>query len=180
MRYTTSFLLGGAVRMRSLLQHLLIYSRAGSSKKHRTVNLNVPLQMALLKLATEIQSTGAEIERSSLPEVVADENEMAQLFEAVVGNSLKFRSAETPRIVIAAVQGTDVWTISVRDNGEGIEPRFCEQALLPFKRLHTGGTPGSGLGLAICDKIVLPPTGVVYAWKVMASRAPLCCFTLPV
>lgn len=155
----TSFVLGGALRMRELLQRLLTYSRAGASQKHLVVNLNVPLQMALLKLAPEIQAAGAEIERGSLPEVTADENEMALLFEELLANSLKFRSKATPHIVIASEQGSDEHTITVSDNGLGIDPGFCEQALLPFKRLHSSSAPGSGLGLAICHKIVMAHQG---------------------
>jgi light-regulated signal transduction histidine kinase (bacteriophytochrome) len=153
-RESTSFILSSALRMRELLQQMLVYSRAGSAKHRKAVNLNVPLQMALLKLAPEIAACGAQIVHDPLPEVFGDETEIAQVFEHIMSNSLKFRSASPPEIVISAEQGTEQCTVTVRDNGIGIDPRFCEQVLLPFKRLHGNGIPGAGLGLAICNKIL--------------------------
>ncbi len=149
-----TFILRGALRMRELLQQLLVYSRAGSAKQHRIVNLNVPLQMALLKLAPEIRSTGAQIARQPLPEAIGDEAEISQVFYLILSNALKFRSDARPEISVTAEQGTGECTLTVRDNGIGIEPRFCEQVLLPFKRLHGHEIEGYGLGLAICNKIL--------------------------
>lgn len=149
-----SFILSGALRMRELLQQLLVYSRAGSAKKYRVINLNVPLQMALLKLAPEIHAAGAQIAHDPLPEAIGDETEMSQVFHHILSNSLKFHSNSPPEISIGVEQGTDECTITIRDNGVGIEPRFCEQVLLPFKRLHGHEIEGNGLGLAICSKIL--------------------------
>jgi signal transduction histidine kinase len=158
----SSFIMGGAHRMKDLLQHILTYSRAGFGKQRTFISLNVPLQRALLKLAPDIQASCARIVRNPLPEAIADEAEMAQLFENILANSLKFRSAAEPEIVISAEQGSDECTVTVSDNGLGIEPRFCAHALLPFKRLHNGQIPGSGLGLAICEKIVRAHNGRIW------------------
>ena len=158
----TTFILGGALRMRELLQQLLIYSRAGSAKHKKVVNLNVPLQMALLKLDPEIRSSGAHVVRESLPEAIANETEIMQLFEHILSNAIKFRSETPLQIRITAEQGTNDCTITVSDNGLGIDTRFCEQVLLPFKRLHGNGIPGSGLGLAICHKILRAHRGRIW------------------
>jgi signal transduction histidine kinase len=175
----TSFIMGGAHRMKDLLQHILIYSRAGSGKQRTFINLNVPLQRALLKLAPDIQAGCAQIVRNPLPEAIADEAEIAQVFENVLANSLKFRSAAEPEIVISAEQGSDECTVTVSDNGSGIEPRFCPHALLPFKRLHNGQIPGSGLGLAICEKIVRAHNGRIWV-ESDGSKGTTVRFTLPV
>jgi signal transduction histidine kinase len=148
------FVLDGAVRMRELLQHLLAYSRAGSSRQRNVKDLNVPLQMALLKLGPDITHSSAHIIRNPLPEALCDEGEIALVFENLLSNSLKFRSTAAPVIAVTAEQGSDECTVSFRDNGLGIEPRYCDQALLPFKRIHSRSIPGSGLGLAICEKII--------------------------
>ncbi len=140
--------------MRLLLQQLLVYSRAGTSQKRKSTALKLPVQMALLKLAPEISEASAKITQDNLPEAIFDENEIAQVFEHILRNSLKFRSAAAPEITSRAEQGTDECTITVRDNGIGIDPRFCEQVLLPFKRLQGNDISGNGLGLAICAKIV--------------------------
>jgi signal transduction histidine kinase len=157
-----SFIVGGANRMKDLLQHMLTYSRAGSAKQRTVMNLKVPLQRALLKMAPDIQACSARIIRHPLPEAIGDEAEIAQVFENVIGNSLKFRSAADPEIIISSEQGTEECTITLRDNGLGIEPRFCRHALLPFKRLHDSHFEGSGLGLAICDKIVRAHHGRIW------------------
>ncbi len=157
------FVLAGALRMRELLQQLIAYSRAGGAKHRKAIDLNVPLQMALLKLNPEVKATGAEIEREPLPNAIGDENEIAQVFAHLLSNSLKFRSPEIPKIRIAAEQGSDECVISVEDNGVGIDPRFREHVLLPFKRLHSNGAAGGcGLGLAICQKVVSAHGGRIW------------------
>ena len=174
-----TFILRGALQMRELLQQLLAYSRAGSAKKYRLINLNVPLQMALLKLAPEIRASGAQIAPDPLPEAMGDENEISQVFHHILGNSLKFHSNLPPEISIAAEQGTGECTITVRDNGVGIEPRFCEQVLLPFKRLHGHEIEGNGLGLAICSKILRAHQGRIYV-ESDGVHGTAVHFTLPV
>jgi light-regulated signal transduction histidine kinase (bacteriophytochrome) len=173
-----SFILAGAVRMRGLLQDVLVYSRAGSSKQHKMINLNVPLQMALLKLAPEIQASSARVVKEPLPEAIADEAEIAHVFEQIIANALKFRSQAAPEIAIAAEQGTDECTVTVRDNGVGIDPRFCEQVMLPFKRLHDKRIPGSGLGLAICRKILRAHQGRIWM-ESDGTHGSAVYFTLP-
>ncbi len=172
------FIIGGANRMKELLQHMVLYSRAGSAKEHTLLQLGVPLQRALLKLAPDIQSFHARIIRHPLPEAIANEAEIGQVFENLIGNSLKFRSAADPEIFISAEQGTDECTVTVRDNGSGLEPRFCGYALLPFKRLHNGHIPGSGLGLAICDKILRAHKGRIWM-ESDGSHGATVRFTLP-
>ncbi|HEY1947121.1 MAG TPA: ATP-binding protein [Bryobacteraceae bacterium] len=158
----TSFIISGVGRMNGLIQNLLVYSRVGTSKRRSAVNLNACLQWALLKLAPAIKESGAAITHDELPEVQADETEMAQVFENLIGNALKFRDTNSPHIHISAEEGSGEWILSVRDNGTGVDPRFLEQVLLPFKRLHGKGVPGSGLGLAICDKVVRSHAGRIW------------------
>jgi signal transduction histidine kinase len=118
------------------------------------VNLNITAQAALLKLAPTIAELSAEIKREDLPEVFADEGEITQLFEHLIGNALKFHGSAKPEIVIRSEQGSGEYVISVADNGLGIEPAFQQEVFSAFKRLQGKGVPGSGLGLAISSKIV--------------------------
>jgi light-regulated signal transduction histidine kinase (bacteriophytochrome) len=155
----TSFIISGADRMKCLIQNLLTYSRVGTSRRRGEVKLNACLQWALLKLAQAIQESSAVITHDDLPNVQADETEMAQVFENLLSNALKFRGDASPQVHLSMEEGSGEWILSVRDNGTGIDPRFLEQVLLPFKRLHGKGIPGSGLGLAICQKIVRAHAG---------------------
>ena len=118
------------------------------------VNLNVAAQAALLKLAPAIAELSAEIKREDLPEVFADEAEITQLFEHLIGNALKFRGAAKPEIAIRSEQGSGEYVISIADNGLGIEPAFTGSISPLSSGCRAKSVPGSGLGLAISSKIV--------------------------
>ena len=113
------------------------------------------LRQALGNLHESIQVAGAEITHSELPTVRADQTQLVQLFQNLIGNSLKFRSEAPPKIRVDARRHGDYWQFSVSDNGIGIDSQFQEEIFAVFRRLHTheqyGGT---GIGLAICKKIV--------------------------
>jgi len=172
------FILQGANRMKELLQNMLVYSRAGCAKNRRPLSLDAPLARALLKLSPEIKAADARIVRHPLPEAVADEGEIALVFENLLRNSLCFRSTTPPEIIISAEQGTDEATITLRDNGLGIDPQFCAEALLPFKRLHGKDLSASGLGLAICEKIIRAHAGRLWL-ESDGSTGTVAHFTLP-
>ena len=90
-----------------------------------------------------------------MPTVRADPSQLAQLFQNLLGNALKFRGEAPPKVRVDACRDGDCWRFSVSDNGIGIDSKFREQIFDVFRRLHThqqyGGT---GIGLAICKKIV--------------------------
>lgn len=158
-----SYIVGGANRMSALLRDLLTLSRAGSAERRAMVNLNVAAQAALLKLAPTIAEISAEVKRGELPEVLADEREMTQLFEHLIGNALKFRNAAAkPEITIRSEQGSGEYVISIADNGPGIAPAFHKEVFTAFKRLQGKEVAGSGLGLAISDKIVRAHGGRIW------------------
>jgi len=150
----TAFIAGSAHEMNTLIDDLLKYSRTGESLRRSMVNLASVVQWAMMNLQTAIRECGAQIVYEDLPELPIDESLFVQVFQHLFSNALKFRSAETPRIEITAQEEAQACTISVRDNGQGIEPRFQEQVFQPFKRLHGKQIPGSGLGLALCRKII--------------------------
>ena len=127
-----------------------------------TVSLSAVIQSVLFRLNGHIRECGASIQCGELPEVTVDERQLAQVFEQLVRNALAYRSAEPPKIAISAEEGDDSWTISVRDNGKGIEPRFHEQVFQPFKRLHGKDVAGPGLGLAVSRKIVAAQGGRIW------------------
>jgi light-regulated signal transduction histidine kinase (bacteriophytochrome) len=157
-----SYIVGAANRMGALLRDLLTLSRAGSAKRRSRMNLNVAAQMALMKLAPAISDASANITREDLPEVYADEAEMTQLFEHLIGNAVKFRGAGEPEIAIRWEQGSGERLIAVADNGPGIESAFQKEVFTAFKRLQGKEVAGSGLGLAISDKIVRAHGGRIW------------------
>ena len=72
-----------------------------------------------------------------------------------MGNAIKYRSEEPPRIHVSAVEQDGTWVFSVQDNGIGIDPQYQERVFGLFKRLHSSAKySGTGMGLAICKKLV--------------------------
>ena len=95
------------------------------------------------------------IKRESLPWLKANESQLKQVFQNLIGNALKFRGSKHPVIHISARSKGANWIFSVADNGIGISPEHAESVFIIFNRLHTRTEyPGNGIGLAICKKII--------------------------
>ena len=154
----------GAKRMQTLIRDLLAYSRVGTrGKSFERTDASTALDLALANLATAIRESGAVITHDPLPSLVADPTQMAQLFQNLIGNALKFCKERSPEIHVGAQRGKEGWTLSVRDNGIGIEPQYRERIFVIFQRLHTRAEyPGTGIGLAICHRIVERHSGRIW------------------
>jgi signal transduction histidine kinase len=150
------YVVDGADRMETLIRDLLTYSRAGRTDKELArVDCGQALEAALSNLRGAIESSGATISSDALPEVTANQVELVQLFQNLVGNGIKYRSGErTPRIHVAASTGIREWIFEVRDNGIGIQMVHQQRIFGVFQRLHGKELPGSGIGLATCSRIV--------------------------
>jgi PAS domain S-box-containing protein len=151
------FAVDGCNRMQGLIQDLLAYSRAGTNgKKLREVSSENALQKALANLRITIEQSGANVTHDSLPALTTDETQLTLVFQNLVGNAIKYRGAEAPRVHVSASRnGDNEWTFSVRDNGLGIDPQYFERIFILFQRLHGRDEfEGTGIGLAICKKIL--------------------------
>ena len=152
-----AFAVDGANRMQRLIQDLLAFSRVG---KRKLELFDLPsdraLRQALLNLSGAIKQSGALVTNGLLPEVKADEVQLTQLFQNLIGNAIKYHSSGVPHIHISAARnGLPMWTFSVRDDGLGIDSQFFEKIFGMFQRLHKRDEfEGTGMGLAICKKIV--------------------------
>jgi light-regulated signal transduction histidine kinase (bacteriophytochrome) len=149
------FAVDGAARMRVLINDLLAFSRIGTrGKALAPVETDVSLGTALKNLALVIQETGAEVKADALPRVMGDGGQLAQVFQNLIGNAIKFCEA-APVITISATREGNLWRFFVRDNGIGMEPEHCEKVFEVFQRLHTREKyDGTGIGLAVVRKIV--------------------------
>jgi PAS domain S-box-containing protein len=146
----------GVTRMQRLINDLLAYSRVGRRDTELApVDLEKVLATVTCNLERAAAEAGAEITHDPLPEVMADEGQMVQLMQNLIGNSIKFRGEAPPRIHVGARRDPRGVTISIQDNGIGIEPQFFERIFVIFQRLNPREHyPGTGIGLAICKKIV--------------------------
>jgi len=150
------YAMDGSIRMQRMISDLLAYSRVGTrGKDFEPTDCQALIDQALANLQAAIEESGAVITHEPLPTVIADASQLAQLFQNLIGNAIKFRGEEPPRVHISAKQKGDEWVFSVRDNGIGIDPQYAERIFVIFQRLHRRDEyPGTGIGLAICKKIV--------------------------
>jgi light-regulated signal transduction histidine kinase (bacteriophytochrome) len=113
------------------------------------------LGAVLANLRSTIEDAGARVSVEPLPVVEGDPTQLAQVFQNLIANAIKFRGGRRPEIAVAAERDGKQWTFSVRDTGIGIEPRHAERIFMVFKRLHPQTEyPGTGIGLAICRRVV--------------------------
>jgi two-component system CheB/CheR fusion protein len=150
------YALDGAERMKKLILDLLTYSRVGSDKSgFEQVNMKNLLTEVLNLFEKEIRESAARIEVKDMPLVNANKTQMFQLFQNLLGNALKYRDKEMPRIVVSSKELPDHYIFSIEDNGIGIDKAYHEKIFQIFQRLHSKGSySGTGIGLAICKKIV--------------------------
>jgi signal transduction histidine kinase len=150
-------------RLKCLMGDILSYSQVGGSENKGSVPLQEPLRMALANLQKDIEETKTEVSFGLLPTVKADASQLTLVFQNLIGNAVKFRSEEAPRLQIGAVREHREYVVSVADNGPGFDPQYALQIFLPFKRLHGPETPGSGIGLATCQRIIERMGGRIWA-----------------
>jgi signal transduction histidine kinase len=148
----------GSQRMEHLIRALLSYSQLGHGERtaYAQVDLNSIVERIIADLSDRIAESGAKITRTPLPPIMGDPIQIADLFQNLIVNAIKYRSLERPlEIRISATEESPEATrISIRDNGQGIKPPYHDLIFLPFKRLHGREIPGTGIGLAICRRIV--------------------------
>ncbi len=151
-----AYAVDGANRMQGLINDLLAYSRVGTHAKGLgPTDCTTVLDQALANLKAAIEESSAVVTHDPLPTVTADKLQLAQLFQNLIGNAVKFHREEPPRIHVSAERKGKEWVFSVRDNGIGIDPQYAERIFVIFQRLHAREEySGTGIGLAICKKIV--------------------------
>jgi light-regulated signal transduction histidine kinase (bacteriophytochrome) len=159
-----NFAIDGASRMEQLIQDLLVYSRVGIRDLFfKPTDCEVVLKQAMANLQAAIQESGAVLTHDSLPTVTGDATQLVQIFQNLIGNSIKFRGDRAPCIHIAAKDKGDEWVFSVQDNGIGIDPQYSDRIFVVFQRLHNREEyPGNGIGLAICKKILENHAGRIW------------------
>jgi len=169
----------GAARMQQLITDLLDYSRVGTQgRPFAPTSVEAVLDKVLVNLQMIVRDTDAAVTRDPLPTVLADETQLIQLFQNLIGNGIKFRSGRRPEIHVSARQEEGRWLLSVRDNGIGIDPQYWEQIFVIFQRLHTRQKySGTGIGLAICKRIVERHGGRIWL-ESRPGEGSTFCFTI--
>ena len=171
----------GAARMSELLKGLLTYSRVHTQGEPlQPTDCLVLVEQVLATLRLAVEESDAVVTCDPLPTLAADPIQISQLFQNLIGNALKFRNTQPPRIHIGAERQDADWAFSVRDNGIGIDPQYAERIFAIFQRLHAREIyPGTGIGLAICKRIVQRHGGRIWVESELGKGATFY-FTLPV
>ena len=150
------YIVGGANRMRTLIDDLLHYSQIGQyPAATASVDLNAVFEWAKENLRELIGQSGADVTAENLPCVRGDEAQLCHVFQNLIGNAIKYRNPEvTPCIHFTASLKDGRWLVRVEDNGIGIEREYWDYVFIPFKRLHGRDIPGTGIGLAVCRRVI--------------------------
>lgn len=174
------FAVDGAARMKSLIIDLLTYSRVQRAKlEFGPVSMKSVLTQAISNLKVTIDECDAQITSDLLPDVTANQGQMIQLMQNLIGNALKFRRELPPKIHISCEKGKTEWTFAVRDNGIGIDEEYKDRIFVIFQRLHGRDQhPGTGIGLAVCKKIIERHNGQIWVESKVGEGASFY-FTLP-
>lgn len=158
------FAYDGAKRMETLIKDLLAYSKLGADRSvFETFDAQTAYDDAIANLEFAIQESAAQIEAGALPAIHGNRSQIVLLLQNLIGNALKYRGSEAPRVRIFATREGAEWKFCVSDNGIGIDPQYGERIFKMFQRLHTRSEySGTGIGLAVVKRIVESHEGRVW------------------
>uniref|UniRef100_A0A7D6GP42 histidine kinase n=2 Tax=Natrinema zhouii TaxID=1710539 RepID=A0A7D6GP42_9EURY len=151
-----AYAVDGADRMREMIEGLLEYSRVETrGDPFEPVDLEAVLADVRQNLQLKIEAHETEITTGELPHVEGDAGQLRQVFQNLVSNAIEYSGEGPARVHVSAERNGTEWTVSVTDNGIGIEPADQERIFEVFQRLHSREKyDGTGIGLALCERII--------------------------
>ena len=170
----------GVAQMLERLDGLIQCSRVNTAGAgFQTLSCREALAGALSALEQEMAKTGAVVTQEALPAILGDAAQIQTVLQQLIGNALRFRSADAPRVHVRAEPSGGEWIFSVSDNGIGIDPKQFDRIFQIFQRLHTRDEqPGAGVGLAIAKRIVERHGGRFWVESIPGKGATFF-FTIP-
>jgi len=174
------FITNGAKQMRNLLANLLTFTEAGADSwgSNEFIDLNAIFEKVKQTLKLAIEESGAVVTSDDLPTVHGHDARFVQLFQNLIGNAIKYRGTQAPRIHVSVEDRDGEWRFAVADNGIGIEPEYHLKIFGVFQRLHGSAIPGTGIGLAICQRVVERYGGRIWVESKLGQGTTFY-FTLP-
>ncbi|MBI3756218.1 MAG: GHKL domain-containing protein [Deltaproteobacteria bacterium] len=151
-----AYAVDGAARMQALIKDLLAYSRVGAQgKEFAPVESEHIFNRTVSSLKAAIEERNSVVTHDALPVVMANETQLEEVFMNLIGNAIKYNREARPWVHVSAAQRGNEWLFSIRDNGIGIDPKYCDRIFVIFQRLHEKTEySGTGIGLAICKKVI--------------------------
>lgn len=176
-------------RLNDLVNDILDLSKLEASKvalELISCPIEKPIVEACESLAAWAGSKHITIEQniqSGIPEIKLDFGKIMQIFNNLIGNSVKFTPKEGKITVSAAIseQGRDV-LISVSDNGIGIAKEDIGKVFNKFQQVGERSATdisGTGLGLSIVKELVELHGGKIWVESEKGEGAKFI-FTLPI
>jgi len=169
--------LKAAERMTKLITDLLEYSRLSSQTALEQTDMSEVVNEVLADLDYLTEEKNASICVSELPTIQAIPSQLRQVFQNLVGNSLKFSKTDiapeiniTSELVLTKAFDAEVHPdgkfcrIVVKDNGIGFNETYLDKIFVIFQRLNDRESyEGTGIGLAIAKKIIDKHDGLITA-----------------
>ena len=144
-----------ARNLQVLTKRLIAFSTGTATPEIQAVPVARALANVLDRLAAEIGEVDATVTASDLPAVTGDPVLVEYVFENLVRNALEWRGSRRPAIVIHGRVRGGLASITVTDNGTGVDPRYAGRIFDAFWSLpRPGAGKGTGLGLAVCKTIM--------------------------
>ena len=170
----------GAARMHRLIHDLLAYSRLGAhAREYVPTFAGQALDSALAALNVSLAESGALVSLDPMPMVPADPVQLAQVFQNLLGNAIKFSGDRQPDIHIgySCEDGQHLFTVA--DQGIGIPEHALHRIFDLFQRVdHGRNEVGTGIGLAVCKRIIEGHGGRIWV-ESDPGRGSRFRFTLP-
>ncbi len=169
-----------ASRMATLIDEVLQFAKThhNTDFSKEKVSLNSLLEIVKDNLAVAIGDSHAQIKvGQKLPEVIGSPSQLLQLFQNLISNALKFRSARPPEVNISVQNQDDHYLMSIKDNGIGFDSSRGHKIFEPFERLQPE-VEGNGLGLSICKRIIEQHGGQIWVESIVDVGTEFF-FTLP-
>lgn len=175
-------ILGGANRMKALIDDLLVYVKAAESEEGPPPQVDSgEIFLRVLKdLSAQIEEVRGVVTHDHLPVVPMHASRLAQIFQNLISNAMKYRNQASPLVHVSAQERDGCFVFSVTDNGIGIEQEYAHQIFEPFRRLHNREQySGSGIGLGLCQRIMEQYGGRIWLDRSIPGSGSTFCFSIP-
>ncbi len=141
-------------RMHNLIEGVLQYSRVGRiQEEHVAIDMNQLIREVIDLIAPPPHMTITIAH--PLPTITAERTRVAQVFQNLISNAVKYMDKPEGEIKIDSVNAGDFWQFSVADNGPGIEARYFDKIFQLFQTLHPRDEfESTGVGLAVVKKTI--------------------------
>jgi PAS domain S-box-containing protein len=156
-----------ALRLERLVANVLEYSKLNAQDfPSDRIELKTVLSEVLRDYEPKFTEDKVSVKiPENLPAVLSNKDALYQIFSNLIGNAVKYKSAERNliiEIILKETKNTRLIELGVIDNGSGIPRDKLETIFRPFQRAHSN-VEGSGIGLASVKKLLDKTGGHVRA-----------------